>query len=45
MTDAIVSPNDFIGEGFSPGLMPGTFGETLSEQDVADLVAYLISLP
>ena len=45
VNDSIVSPNDFIVEGFSPGLMPGTFGETLSEQDVADLVAYLISLP
>ncbi|MCH7594524.1 MAG: cytochrome c [Chloroflexi bacterium] len=45
LNDSIVSPDDFIVEGFPQGLMPGTFGETLSEQDVADLVAYLISLP
>lgn len=45
LNDSIVAPDDFIVEGFPQGLMPGTFGETLSEQDVADLVAYLISLP
>ncbi len=28
-----------------PGIMPGNFGQSLSEQEVADLVAYLISLP
>lgn len=44
LTAAIVAPNDFIVENFSP-IMPGSFGDSLSEQEIADVVAYLISLP
>ncbi len=44
LTAAIIAPNDFLVPDF-PGIMPGNFGQSLSEQEVADLVAYLISLP
>jgi mono/diheme cytochrome c family protein len=42
--ESIVLPDVHIVEGFSAGLMPQTYGETLTEQDVADLIAYLMSL-
>jgi cytochrome c2 len=41
---SIVHPNDFIVEGYPSGLMVPTFGETLSDQDLADLIAYLLTL-
>ncbi|GAB4577714.1 MAG: hypothetical protein Fur0022_04450 [Anaerolineales bacterium] len=47
---SIVDPNAFIvpdcppGPCASPSVMPLTFGETLSEEQIADLVAYLLSL-
>ena len=44
LTTSIVSPNDFVVDGFS-GIMPGSFGDSLSEQEIADLVSYLVSLP
>jgi cytochrome c553 len=48
--DSIVHPNDFIvpadsGGAYPPNLMPQNYGELLSEQDVSDLVAYILSLP
>ena len=39
--EAIVDPNAEIAEGFSSGLMPDTYGENLSEEQLADLVAFL----
>lgn len=45
LTVSIVSPNEFVGADYFPNLMPATFGQTLSEQEIADIVAYLISLP
>ncbi|MBT3943678.1 MAG: cytochrome c [Chloroflexi bacterium] len=44
LTTSIVSPSSFVVEGFSP-IMPGTFGDSLSEQEIADVVAYMVSLP
>ncbi|HNB50898.1 MAG TPA: c-type cytochrome [Anaerolineales bacterium] len=47
---SIIDPNAFIvsdcppGPCANPSVMPLTFGETLSEQQLADLVAYLLSL-
>lgn len=37
----IVDPNAEIAEGFPEGIMPGNFGETLSSEELADLVAFL----
>mgnify|MGYP001431048082 CR=1 FL=1 len=47
---SIVDPNAYIveecplGPCASPSIMPPTFGQTLSEQQIEDLVAYLLSL-
>ena len=45
LTQSIKSPNAFVVPDFFADLMPTTFGQTLSEQEIADIVAYLISLP
>jgi mono/diheme cytochrome c family protein len=43
--ESIVSPDTFIVEGFtSPSLMPKTFGTTMTKQDLADILAYLLTL-
>jgi mono/diheme cytochrome c family protein len=39
--ESIVDPNAQVAEGFSEGIMPQDYGEQLSEQQLADLVAYL----
>lgn len=41
---AIVDPNAEIASGFQPNIMYQNFGKDLSEQDIADLVAYLMTL-
>jgi cytochrome c551/c552 len=38
---SITDPNKFIAPGFSAGTMPTTFGTTLSQSDLADLVAFI----
>ena len=42
--ESIVAPNIHIVEGFPPGVMPQNYGSTLSEQDVADLIAYMLTI-
>lgn len=42
--ESIVEPNVFIAEGFQPDLMPKTFKEVLVPEDIADLIAYLVTL-
>lgn len=41
--ESIVSPSAYLVEGFQDGLMPKTFRETLSPQELADLVAFLMA--
>lgn len=41
---SIVEPNAYVVEGFGEGIMPGGYGDELSEQQLQDLVAYLLSL-
>lgn len=43
-TESITDPNAFITPGFQPDLMPKTFKDTLTAQDLADLIAYLKTL-
>jgi mono/diheme cytochrome c family protein len=38
---SIVDPNAEIASGFQANIMPTTFGESLSDQQLADLVAFL----
>lgn len=42
--ESITDPNIFITPGFQPDLMPKTFKDTLTAQDLADLIAYLKTL-
>ena len=44
LRQAIVEPNAHIVEGFGEGLMPVGYGNELSEQQLNDLVAFLLSL-
>lgn len=39
--ESIVSPGAFVVDGYPAGVMPATFGESLSKQQLADLLAYL----
>lgn len=51
--ESIVNPNAYItppGQGATwqpggPSTMPGNYGETLLKQDMADIIAYLLSIP
>lgn len=42
--ESIVEPDAHIVEGYSPGLMYQNYEEDLSEQQIDDLVAYLLTL-
>lgn len=42
--NAIVNPSAFVVESYPDLLMPQTYGTALTEQQIADLVAYLLSL-
>lgn len=42
--ESIVNPSIYVVSGFADGVMPNNYGSTLTEQDLADMIAYLISL-
>ena len=42
--EAVVQPNAHVVQGFQPGVMPQIYGDRLSPQDLADIIAYLQSL-
>ena len=44
LCESIVNTNAYVVSGFSEGLMPNTYATQLSEQNMADLIAYLLSL-
>jgi mono/diheme cytochrome c family protein len=41
--ESIVDPNAQIASGYQPNIMPGTFGDQLSRQQLDDVVAFLQS--
>lgn len=42
--ESIVLPDAHVLEGFArPSIMPGTFGQQMSKQDLADLIAFLMA--
>lgn len=41
LTEAIVDPNKEIAQGFTEGIMPANYGETLTKPELAALVTYL----
>ena len=44
LEESIVDPNAHISEGFNAGVMYANYGKDLSGQEIADLVAFLLSL-
>ncbi len=42
--ESIVAPNAHVVEGFQPNLMPSTYRDTLTATQLADIIAYLLSL-
>jgi len=42
--ESIADPHVFVVPGFSQGIMPDTYANSLTDQDMADLIAYLLSL-
>ena len=42
--ESIISPSAYLVEGFQDGLMPKTFRETLTPQELADVIAFLLTL-
>jgi mono/diheme cytochrome c family protein len=44
LRESIVDPDAYMVEGFGPGIMPSTYATQLSDEQVADLVAYLMTL-
>ena len=44
LRESILAPDAFVVEGFAGGIMPVTYGDELAEQQVADLVAFLLTL-
>lgn len=41
---SIINPNAVIAEGFAEGIMPNTYADSISAEDLDALVAYLASL-
>jgi cytochrome c oxidase subunit II len=41
---AIVEPDAFLSGGYQEGIHPRTYGAALSDAEVADLIAYLLTL-
>lgn len=44
LRQSILDPNVYLVPDFQPGLMPITFELTLSEQDIDDVIAYMLTL-
>lgn len=44
LQESIIAPNAYIAPGFAPDVMRPTFATELSPQEIADLVAFLLTL-
>lgn len=42
--NSIVNPNDYIVEGFVAGVMPQNWHEVLSDSEIYDIIAYMLTL-
>lgn len=42
--NSIIHPNDYIVEGYAPGIMPLNYRDIFTDSDLYDLVAYMLSL-
>lgn len=45
LIESIVAPNAFVVAGYQEGIMPRDYAQRLSAQQVADMIAYMESLP
>jgi len=43
LKESVEDPDAYIAKGFSKGIMPTTFGKSLSSKQIDDLVAFLLS--
>jgi mono/diheme cytochrome c family protein len=43
LVESVVQPNAFVVPGFDQGIMPADFGNKVTLQDMADLLAYMLS--
>jgi mono/diheme cytochrome c family protein len=43
LLESIINPKAFLVSGFQP-IMPANYGESLTAQDTADLIAYMLSI-
>jgi cytochrome c2 len=41
--ESIVSPSAYVVEGFNDGVMPHVFGQSMTKQDLADIIAFLLT--
>jgi mono/diheme cytochrome c family protein len=44
LLESIIQTNVYIVDGYAENLMPGNYGSTLTAQDAADLIAYLLTI-
>jgi hypothetical protein len=44
LRESIVRTNDYVIEGYEPGIMVATYSEQITKQDLSDIIAYLLSL-
>lgn len=44
LLESIVLPNVHVVEGYAENLMPQTFGDTITDQQAADLIAYMLTI-
>lgn len=44
LLESIVQPNVYIVEGYQANIMPQNYGELVTDQQAADLIAYMLSL-
>jgi mono/diheme cytochrome c family protein len=45
LIESVVLTDQYVVEGFQAGIMPQNFGERITLQEMADLLAYMLSIP
>jgi mono/diheme cytochrome c family protein len=43
LIESILKPDAYVVAGYPPGVMPRTYGERMTAQDLADVLAYMLS--
>ena len=43
IVESVTRPGDYVVDGYSSGLMPTNFGVRMTDQQLADIVAYLLT--